>query len=119
MKKIQFANSLFGPYQSVEVLDDRYRCDGADLPFAVVGQGAVSDAVEGDFPEPPMSQEELDRLGAETRTERNRLLSESDWTQISDATVDKAAWATYRQALRDLPQQAGFPTTINWPVKPE
>ena len=53
------------------------------------------------------------------RDSRDNLLSECDWTQISDATVDKSAWATYRQALRDLPQQAGFPATINWPVKPE
>lgn len=53
------------------------------------------------------------------RDSRDSLLAECDWTQISDATVDKSAWATYRQALRDLPQQAGFPATINWPVKPE
>ena len=59
-----------------------------------------------------------DRAAEEVRTERNAKLTSSDWTQIADAPVDKAAWATYRQALRDLPQQAGFPTSINWPVKP-
>lgn len=37
------------------------------------------------------------------RKERNRLLQESDWTQLDDAPVDKNAWAIYRQALRDLP----------------
>ena len=52
------------------------------------------------------------------RAERDNLLSETDWTQVADAPVNKAAWATYRQALRDIPQQAGFPTSINWPVKP-
>lgn len=52
------------------------------------------------------------------RDTRDRLLSETDWTQVADAPVNKAAWATYRQALRDIPQQAGFPVTINWPVKP-
>lgn len=35
---------------------------------------------------------------------RNRLLAESDWTQTADAPVDKAAWAAYRQALRDFPK---------------
>lgn len=52
------------------------------------------------------------------REQRDTLLSQTDWTQVADAPVDKAAWATYRQALRDIPQQAGFPATIIWPVKP-
>ena len=55
----------------------------------------------------------------EARTERDRLLADSDWTQVADAPVDQAAWATYRQALRDVPEQAGFPDNINWPTKPE
>ena len=52
------------------------------------------------------------------RAERDRLLAASDWTQVSDAPVDQAAWATYRQALRDVPQQAGFPDNITWPEVP-
>lgn len=52
------------------------------------------------------------------RTERNQLLSESDWTQVIDAPVDQTAWATYRQALRDITDQVGFPHTVEWPVKP-
>ena len=55
----------------------------------------------------------------QVRAERDRLLAESDWTQIADAPVDQAAWAVYRQALRDLPQQAGFPHDVVWPIKPE
>ncbi len=54
------------------------------------------------------------------RFERNRLLSLCDWTQFADmpqATKDK--WAPYRQALRDIPQQPGFPDSIQWPTKPE
>jgi len=53
MKKLTTQNSVFGPYEAIEVLEDRYRCDGAELPFSVVGEGAISDAVAGDFPEPP------------------------------------------------------------------
>jgi hypothetical protein len=53
------------------------------------------------------------------RTQRGDKLKDSDWTQVSDAPVDKAAWATYRQALRDVTQQSGFPWTITWPTQPE
>jgi len=52
------------------------------------------------------------------RDQRNTKLSESDWTQVADAPVDKAAWATYRQALRDVTAQPAFPWTIDWPVAP-
>ena len=53
------------------------------------------------------------------RNERNRKLTETDWTQVDDAPVDKAAWATYRQALRDVPTQSGFPWDVTWPTQPE
>ena len=52
------------------------------------------------------------------RAGRNAQLKESDWTQVADAPVDKAAWAVYRQALRDVTSQAGFPWTIDWPTQP-
>ena len=56
----------------------------------------------------------------EVRTQRDALLVESDWAVLPDAPVaDEQAWKDYRQALRDVPQQAGFPTDINWPSKPE
>jgi len=48
------------------------------------------------------------------RTERNKMLADSDWTQLPDAPVDAAAWATYRQALRDITSQAN-PFNITWP----
>jgi hypothetical protein len=52
------------------------------------------------------------------RNSRTEKLKDSDWTQLADSTADKAAWATYRTALRDVPAQAGFPWTIDWPVAP-
>ena len=64
------------------------------------------------------TQAELDALAATERSKRDGLLAKSDWTQVADAPVDKAAWATYRQALRDVPAQSGFPTTISWPSAP-
>ena len=52
------------------------------------------------------------------RNSRTEKLKDSDWTQIADSTADKTAWATYSTALRDVPTQAGFPWTIDWPVAP-
>lgn len=52
------------------------------------------------------------------REQRNRLIAECDWTQVEDSPVDKAAWATYRQELRDLPLQDGFPFDVTYPTKP-
>lgn len=58
------------------------------------------------------------KLEEEARTQRTVLLTSSDWTQVADSPVSQAAWATYRQALRDVPLQAGFPSTITWPQEP-
>jgi hypothetical protein len=52
------------------------------------------------------------------RADRDKRLAECDWTQLSDSQVDKAVWATYRQELRDVPAQTGFPYDITWPSKP-
>ena len=60
---------------------------------------------------------DYDAQWAVVRADRNALLAASDWTQLPDAPVDAAAWATYRQALRDLTQQSD-PFNIVWPVPP-
>lgn len=52
------------------------------------------------------------------RSTRNTRLADCDWTQLPDAPVDATAWATYRQALRDVTAQPGFPWTIEWPQQP-
>ena len=52
------------------------------------------------------------------RQQRTDKLKDSDWTQVADAPVDQTAWATYRQALRDITAQQGFPWEVNWPTKP-
>ena len=52
------------------------------------------------------------------RATRATKLAECDWTQVDDAPVDKTVWATYRQALRDISAQEGFPWTITWPESP-
>lgn len=68
------------------------------------------------------TQEEIDQRtqdqASNARAERNAKLVSSDWTQVADAPVDKAAWAAYRQDLRDVTNQPGFPWSIQWPVEP-
>lgn len=70
MKKIITPAGKFGPYESVEVLEDRYRVDGpSDLPFTVVGQGVISDVVDGDFPPTPYIAPVVETPPATTKEE--------------------------------------------------
>lgn len=69
------------------------------------------------------TQEEKDEIVSQTaslvRDQRSRLLSNSDWTQLADSQLtdtQKASWATYRQQLRDISDQDGFPLSVDWPV---
>ena len=66
-----------------------------------------------------VASQEPERLASQIRQERNTLLSDCDWTQVSDAPVNQTAWQTYRQALRDVTSQEGFPYDVTWPTKPE
>lgn len=73
----------------------------------------------------PMSEDEKRThevdLALQIRAERDLRLARSDFSQLADAPawVDRAQWAAYRQALRDLPAQPGFPFSHTWPVQPE
>ena len=60
-----------------------------------------------------------ERKWGSVRAKRDQLLSQSDWTQVADAPGDKAAWATYRQALRDLPASGSDPDVLTWPTSPD
>jgi hypothetical protein len=66
--------------------------------------------------EPP--QRDMDALRAAVRADRNARLAACDWTQLADAPVNALAWAQYRQALRDVPSQDGFPWDVLWPAPP-
>ena len=60
-------------------------------------------------------------LAAEVREQRDQLLKDSDWTQMPDSPLsesEKEAWKEYRQELRDVPQQEGFPENVTWPDAP-
>ena len=64
------------------------------------------------------AQSSENRKAAEQRRRRDQRLEQTDWCALSDVTMS-AEMSTYRQALRDVPQQAGFPYTITWPTKPQ
>ena len=93
----------------------------ADQPLAenwiASDEGNIGDQyLDGEFIKPTIDQTLISGM---VRHDRNLRLTASDWTQLSDAPVDKAAWAAYRQALRDIPAQQGFPLEVQWPVQPE
>jgi hypothetical protein len=57
---------------------------------------------------------------ADARARRDALLEATDWTQLQDVPeATRARYVTYRQELRDMPEQSGFPNTIKWPISPQ
>ena len=65
--------------------------------------------------------EDIPMTDEEARAQRDKLLAETDWTQVLDAPIDaetREAYRAYRQALRDIPEQEGFPESITWPELP-
>lgn len=110
----------YGVYRVIEAnrpeTDDSSYAVKRHLPELVDGQYTILwDVIQKSAEQ---IAEELELKKEQVRSHRNGLLSESDWTQLADAPVDKAAWAAYRQALRDLPQQPGFPD-VDMPVAPQ
>lgn len=66
--------------------------------------------------------EDIPMTDEEARAQRDKLLAETDWTQVLDAPIDattREAYRAYRQALRDIPEQEGFPAAITWPELPK
>lgn len=109
------------------VLADPLPVDGTGWPYL---PGAPLDVEDDEIirrtwpnatPDVEGSAANLAQLGASVRVQRDAKLAICDWTQLPDAplTVDaKTAWGAYRQALRDVPEQAGFPLAVEWPVVP-
>jgi len=102
-----------------------YTLDPADTD-TTIDNDAVMALIGTDFAAyVPPTQAELDAaLASEVRADRDGRLTEVDaiagnalrWADLTSAK--QAEWSTYRQALLDVPQQAGFPTDITWPTKP-
>jgi len=91
-----------------------------NLVDAEIGGAIGNHYVNGAFVIPPRPESDI---ASEVRAERDTLLTKSDVNVLPDRwaamTPEKQAeWSTYRQALRDIPQQAGFTQNVVWPVKP-
>lgn len=65
-----------------------------------------------------VKQADHDAAAAAVRAERDKLIAATDWTVLGDAKTVKADWKAYRQALRDVPEQANFPYAVEWPTPP-
>lgn len=80
------------------------------------GDGAVFDDAEDMANWPDFQADKVAASATQVRAERDALLAASDKMAVVDRVTDE--WLTYRQALRDVPAQAGFPTSVTWPVEP-
>lgn len=67
---------------------------------------------------PEQIAERTESKAVEVRADRNKRLADCDWTQLADAPVAHAVWAAYRQDLRDVTAQPGFPWDVEWPPAP-
>lgn len=92
------------------------KCVNDDAPTYVDGSWVLYSSISD------KTQEEKDQIFNEyasmNREQRDMLLAKCDWTQLSDAPLtdtQKQSWSVYRQALRDISEQAGFPFSIEWP----
>ena len=103
-----------------------YRVDGEEDNDGFICQAVKHDYISGNFTEinecPDWKlQLEKEVLSLDVRLERNKLLSDTDHLIQSDYPISdekKQEIKVYRQALRDIPQQDGFPDNIIWPDKP-
>ena len=82
-----------------------------NIPFT------AEEEAEWDAQEAAYAAEADTRKSEEVRNERNRLIQQSDWMANSDVTMSDE-WRTYRQALRDITAQVGFPNDVIWPTEP-
>lgn len=106
-------------YTDIPSIDDRtQKAEQEATPTLVGGNWTVGWTTTDKTAEE--IQEWDDNIAAGNRSKRNSLLTESDWTQVADAPVDATAWATYRQALRDITTHANWPNLEpnDWPTQP-
>lgn len=90
--------------------------DGLDIQCMMAVRENDEIVVKND---PIKIQAKLDIEWSSLRAERNRRLMACDWTRLDDAPqINKEAWAEYRQALRNLPENVVDPTNVTWPVAP-
>lgn len=111
MKKALTTNSgSFGPYNTIEVLEDRYRCDNTDLPFTVVGQGEIVEADTITWPEPPVVPKTRDEMKAE----RAAAVEAIKVTTAAGNTFDGDETSQGRMARAIIALSTGLAPSILW-----
>lgn len=117
-KKVSITEAgMVTPIRALDIKPDTHEVVEAPTPLVeFVGNKLKFDDGRWEI----LDQEYYDKKTAErVRAKRNMLLDESDYTVIPDTPVsDIEKWKTYRQSLRDIPQQSGFPYEVTWPEKP-
>lgn len=102
------------PYPTIEIGPKQTIVD--DTPQIIDGKWTrvwtVRDVTEEEL------QFRVQIISDQVRKKRNQLLYETDWTQLADSPADSSFWSSYRQQLRDIPEQEGFPWEIIWPELP-
>lgn len=106
------AATVTAPY-GVSVPDGVEQIDGQWFTKFIAGPVFANAEEEAEY----RAQVDAD-VSTSVRKERNRKLTASDWTQLADSSANTTDWASYRQALRDLPSTDGFPHNITWPTEP-
>lgn len=121
-KKVPTATlEAWGVYNVVIADDPSYdamthKIVAADTPTLVGGTWTITKSTVALTAE--QIQANSDAEAQLVRGKRDDLIAKTDWMALSDVTMS-AEWRAYRQALRDLPQQEGFPDSVVWPTKPE
>ena len=90
-----------------------------DESVTTLEAGSTAEAVYDEAAVLAAAQPPAEDLPMLARIERDYRLQQTDWMMFSDTATPSQAWLDYRQALRDVPSQAGFPDNITWPTKPE
>lgn len=112
------------PSQDILASFDVYPCVTSSIPeydslVYTVGEEGYS-LIEGQWTlVKTVVERPIEEAEDNIRSKRNSLLKACDWTQVADAPVNSLAWANYRQALRDVTEQEGFPYNVIWPTQPE
>ena len=113
-----FKWSMMTTFGQPEVNEGEVWFEGKFSPYSRVENGVVVDLTEAEIAAKEQAEAEALQW-RELRIRRSQLLSACDWTQVPDAPVDQAAWANYRQQLRDLPSNTVDPANTVWPTPPE
>lgn len=108
------------PVQSAKQPDSVYTKNVTENHPQLVNGAWVQTWLVEDASAEEVQQRTNDKV-ASVRAERNSLIADCDWTQLNDSpltSTQKQAWAVYRQSLRDITTQSGFPWNVVWPNKP-